>query len=129
MQIKQFHAHFLISIGNYSNERIGFSVELEGDETPEQVVGQLRERATAIVGQPAEELYSVKHNLERTIRELEGKLANLRQQWEATAEFLKAQGIRVDAPAMPQFTNLLNAAKVEGEVEAVDGELLDSIPF
>jgi molybdopterin converting factor small subunit len=122
MQIKQVHCHFLISIGNYSNERIGFSVELSENETPEQVVQELRERAKQIVGQPADELYSDKCRLEAAIRELERKLASLRKEWDATAEFLKAQGIRPDAPSMPQFNNLLKAAKVE---EEAIGELVD----
>lgn len=123
MQIKQVHCHFLISIGNYSNERIGFSVELDENETPEQVVQELRERAKQIVGQPADELYSEKYRAESAIRELERKLASLRKEWDATAEFLKAQGIRPDAPPMPQFNNLLKAAKVEEE--AIGGELVD----
>lgn len=123
MQIKQVHAHFLISIGNYSNERIGFSVELGEGESPEEVVPQLREKAKAIVGKPAEELYSEKYRLEAAIRELESRLAKVRHEWDATAEFLKAQGVRLDAPTMPQFNNLLAAARVENEVE---GELVDS---
>lgn len=123
MEIKQIHAHFLISIGNYSNERIGFSVELEEGESPEQAVAQLREKAKAIVGQPADELYSKKHRMESAIRELDRKLASLRKEWDATAEFLKAQGIRPDAPSMPQFNNLLVAAQVEEE--AISGELVD----
>lgn len=49
MKIKTLHAHFLISTENYCNERIGFSVELENDETPELIVPLLRARAKAIV--------------------------------------------------------------------------------
>lgn len=123
MQIKQIHAHFLISIGNYSNERIGFSVELDEGETPEQIVPLLREKAKQIVGQPADELYSEKCRYESAIKELERKLASLRKEWDATAEFLKAQGIRADAPSMPSFNNLLTAAKVEEE--EINGELVD----
>jgi|SRR5919202_3538102 hypothetical protein len=123
MQIKQVHAHFLISIGNYSNERIGFTVELDEGESLEQAVAKLREKAKAIVGQPADELYSEKHRMESAIRELERRLASLRKEWDATAEFLKAQGVRADAPSMPQFNNLLKAAHVEEE--AISGELVD----
>lgn len=123
MQIKQVHAYFLISIGNYSNERIGFTVELDEGESPEQAVAELREKAKTIVGQPADELYSEKYRIESAIRELERRLASLRKEWDATAEFLKAQGIRPDAPPMPQFNNLLKAAKVEEE--AIGGELVD----
>lgn len=122
MKIRQVHAHFLISVGNYSNERIGFTVELEEGETPEEIIPQLRDKARTIVGRPADELYSEKYRIEGTIHELERRLASLRKEWDATAEFLTAQGIRPDAPSMPQFNNLLKAAKIE---EEAIGELVD----
>lgn len=122
MIIKQVHAHFLISVGNYSNERVGFTVELEGEETPESVVTELRERAKAIIGRKAEELYSEKYHLESSVSQLENRLNSLRKEWDATAEFLKAQGVKTDAPSMPQFRNLLKAAHIEEE-SVVYGEL------
>jgi hypothetical protein len=121
MKIKEVHAHFLISLGNYSNERIGFVVELETDETVESVVPRLRDKAKEVVGQTAEELYQEKYNLERTVRDLTIRLGKLRQEWDATAEFLRTQGIRPDAPPLPQFSNLLAGAKVEEEsIEVVE---------
>jgi|SRR5919199_2963819 hypothetical protein len=122
MKIKVVHAHFLISIGNYSNERIGFSVELEEGETAESVIPQLREKALAIVGRPAQELYDEKYRAEQAIRPLEARLKQLRAEWDATSEFLRAQGINPDAPKMPVFSNLLAAAKVEEE-EVLDSEI------
>lgn len=124
MQIKQVHAHFLISIGNYSNERIGFTVELEEGETPEQAVEQLRQRAIAIVGETASTLYDEKYQALREYNEITKKLNLARSEWDATAEFLKAQGIRTDAPAMPKFSKLLSAAVEEETV--VEGEFSDS---
>lgn len=126
MNIKQIHAHFLISIGNYSNERIGFTVELAEGETPEQAVDELRQRAIAIVGKSAEDLYQEQWKLDSQVKALENRLEKLRSEWEATAEFLRAQGIKPDAPSMPQFERLLQAAKVEEEV--IEGEL-ESAPF
>lgn len=127
MNIKQIHAHFLISIGNYSNERIGFTVELGENETPEQVVAELRHKAIAIVGKNAEDLYQEKWKLDQTVAEMKTRLDKLRSEWEATAEFLRAQGIKPDAPSMPQFERLLQAAKVEEET-VIEGEL-ESAPF
>jgi hypothetical protein len=115
MKIKEVHAHFLISIGNYSNERIGFVVELETGETVEDVIPKLRDKAKEVVGKTAEELYQEKYNLEKAARNLTTRLEKLRQEWDATAEFLRTQGIRPDAPPLPQFSNLLAAAKVEEE--------------
>jgi hypothetical protein len=123
MQIKTVHAHFLISIGHYSNERIGFSVELEEGETPESVIARLRERAIAIVGRPAEEIYDEKHRAEQAIRPIEERLKKLRAEWDATSEFLRAQGVNPDSPKMPVFGNLLSAAKVEEEATVEDGEI------
>lgn len=123
MRIKTVHAHFLISIGNYSNERIGFSVELEEGETPESIVPQLRERAIAIVGRPAQELYDEKYRAEQTIRPLEARLKQLRAEWDATSEFLRTQGVNPDSPKMPVFGNLLSAARVEEEATVEDGEI------
>ncbi len=42
MKIKRLHAPNLISTGNYNNERIGFSVELNEGESIESVVTSLR---------------------------------------------------------------------------------------
>ncbi|MDZ8134375.1 MAG: hypothetical protein RM049_03625 [Nostoc sp. DedQUE04] len=116
MKIKTLHAHFLISIGSYSNERIGFSVELDETESIESTVEELRERAKRIVGKKAEDLYDERSKIWRECVELEKKLNTLRKEWDATAEFLKAQGLNPTAPSMPQFRNLLTAVTVKSEV-------------
>ncbi|MBD2489421.1 hypothetical protein [Aulosira sp. FACHB-615] len=116
MKIKTLHAHFLISIGSYSNERIGFSVELDNEESIDEIVSNLRERAKKIVGRKADELYDERNKIYRECAQLESKLNTLRKEWDATAEFLKAQGLNPQAPSMPQFRNLLTAVTVESEV-------------
>ena len=116
MKIKTIHAHFLISIGSYSNERIGFSVELGEGESVESTVEVLRQKAKRIVGKKAEDLYDERSKLWRECTELEKKLDALRKEWDATAEFLKAQGLNPTAPSMPQFRNLLAAVTIESEV-------------
>lgn len=125
MKIKLVHAHFLISIGDYSNERIGFTVEPEDEETLEEVVGALRAEAIKVVGPKANELYDLRSTLQKQCHEVEKKITKVRSEWDATAEFLRTQGIKPDAPPMPQFNNLLSAVKVEeelvSEAEIVDG--------
>lgn len=116
MKIKTLHAHFLISIGSYSNERIGFSVEVDNEESIEEIVSNLREKAKKIVGKKADELYDERNKIYRECADLERKLNTLRKEWDATAEFLKAQGLNPQAPSMPQFRNLLTAVTVESEV-------------
>ena len=116
MKIKTLYAHFLISLGSYSNERVGFSVELEQGESIESSVSELREQAKKAIGKKADELYSEKNKLLAQCSELEARLKTLRQEWDATAEFLKVQGLNPTAPSMPQFRNLLTAVTVESEV-------------
>jgi hypothetical protein len=122
MKINQIHAHFLISIGNYSNERIGFSVTLEEGESVEDAVAELRKKATAIIGQPADDLYGRKYHAERQCKEIENRLTKLRKEWDAMSEFLHKQGIKPDIQPMPQFNNLLEAARIEEET-VINGEL------
>ncbi|MCC5622813.1 hypothetical protein [Nostoc sp. CHAB 5715] len=131
MKIKFVHAHFLISIGDYSNERVGFTVELEEGDTVTSVVNHLRQQAITAVGPKSEELYNQNRRLQVENRELEERTKKLRLEWEATAEFLRAQGIKPEAPSMPQFNKLIAAAKVEEE--SVTAEIVepdpDDIPF
>ncbi|MCC5603854.1 hypothetical protein [Nostoc favosum] len=132
MKVKLVHAHFLISIGDYSNERVGFTVELEEGETVQSVVDDLRQQAITAVGPKSEELYNQNRKLRFENRELEERMNKLRSEWEATAEFLRAQGIKPEAPSMPQFQRLLNAAKPESQsvtAEFVEEADPDNIPF
>ncbi|BAY89643.1 MULTISPECIES: hypothetical protein [unclassified Tolypothrix] len=122
MKIKTIHAHFLISTGNYSNERIGFSVELYDNDSLEETVINLRERAKKIVGRKAVELYDERTKIAREVQNLEDRLNKLRKEWDATAEFLKTQGLNPDAPSMPQFRNLLSAVTVESEVVTTEDD-------
>ena len=117
MQIKELHAHFLISLGSYNNERIGFTVVLSDDDSPEEIVASLRKKAREIVGPTADDFYDRQREASAKCYELERKLSSLRKEWNATAEFLKAQGLKADAPSMPQFSNLLSAA-IDKDIES-----------
>ncbi|MBD2569710.1 hypothetical protein [Anabaena lutea] len=124
MNIKLIHTHFTIPTGNGGRERIGFTAELEPGETIEQVVTELREKAAKQVGKTYQTYYSERYELRNEVIELEDKLKKLRAEWDATAEFLRSQGINPKAPSMPQFERLLKAASGEMtvEVEVVEEE-------
>ncbi len=123
MEIKLIHAHFLISTGDYCNERIGFTVEPGEGESTTKIVKELREHAIGLIGPKAKDLYDEKWALQNSCKKLRLELAQLRDEWEKTAEFLKAQGINPTAPRMPQFNNLLASSNVEEE--SVSAEIFD----
>lgn len=124
MKIKTVEYSALINLGNYSNEKIGFVAQLEEGETVEQVIERLRQKVRENAGGNADELYNKLYEGKQELRALETKINKARQTWEQTAEFLKAQGLRPDAPPIPAFANLLPEAKdehvVEGEIEVSD---------
>lgn len=123
MQIKVVHYSALINLGNYNNEKIGFTAELGEGETPEQVIEALRQKIKDIAGLNAEEVERLLYKGRKEIEELERKMRKARQQWDATAEFLRAQGIKTDATDMPQFTHLLPEVKEES-TGAIDGDIV-----
>jgi len=116
MKLKELHAHFLISIGEYCNERIGFVVRLDDEDKAEEIVAKLREKARSIVGPDRDTLYAKRNRLQGDCNALEAKLKRLVEEWNKTADFLRAQGIKPEAPSMPNFGNLLAAAdRIESE--------------
>ncbi|MDJ0737653.1 MAG: hypothetical protein QNJ47_26960 [Nostocaceae cyanobacterium] len=117
MEIITFHFEAVITLDNYSHEKIGFEVKLEDGETSEEVAKILRDKAASIIGENAQQLYYKKDSLEREVHSLTERLAKLRKEWNATAQFLRSQGIKPESPSMPQFGNLLAAAQ---ELETVD---------
>lgn len=129
MKIKYVHAHFLISIGDYSNERIGFTVEIQESDSVDDVVVELRSKAIEIVGKKAKDIYREKYEAERELSAITKLLREATERWNQTAEFLRAQGIKPDASTMPRFSGLL-LGKVEEE-EVVEAEEVDpdDIPF
>lgn len=124
MKIKLVEYSALISLGNYNNEKIGFTTQIEEGESVEQVIEALRQKVKKNGGTNAEELYTAMYNGRQELAQLERKINKARSEWEATAEFLKAQGIKPDVADMPKFTNLLPEVKEE-QSGVVDGEIED----
>lgn len=126
MQIRTVHYSALLNLGNYSNEKIGFTAQISEDETVEQVIEQLREKVKQNGGANAEELYETMWKGRRELAELERKIKKATDEWNATAEFLRAQGIKPESPNMPLFTNLLPEVQEENS-GIIDGELEEEI--
>lgn len=121
MKIKQVEYSALLNLGNYQNEKIGFTAQVEEGETVEQVVEALRQKVKEIGGENAEDLYNKLYDGRNQLRTLERKIAEAAEKWNQTAEFLKAQGLKPDAPTMPMFNNLLPEVKEESS-SVVEGE-------
>lgn len=113
----------LANLGDYQNERVGMYATLEEGETPEAAIEELKNRVAPLCGPKLQNLRSEKYRLESAIDELQRKLADYENQWNAAAEFLRAQGIKPDAPNFPTFNNLLPAANISHEESGVvEGE-------
>ncbi len=127
MKIKTVEYSALFNLGDYNNERIGFTVQLDEGETPEQVIESLRKKA---IEQSSDKgmggidgihnrIYSARFDL----RSLERKLKQAQDEWNSVAEFLRAQGIKPDAPNLT-FKALMPSADSETVIE---GELEDEL--
>lgn len=121
MKIKTVHYSALINVGNYNNEKIGFTADIEENETVESTIEALRLKVKEVGGVDAERLYSEIRDKRQELRELERKVRKATEEWNALAEFLRSQGIKKDAVDMPMFTNLLPEVKQE---QITDGELV-----
>jgi hypothetical protein len=124
MKIKTVQYLATLNLGNYQNERIGFVAKLDEGESPETVVEQLRQKVKDCALPNTDTLYSQIRERKEALDILEIKLSKARQQWDATAEFLRKQGIKPDAVDLPQFTQLL--PQVQDEIsEVTEGEIDD----
>lgn len=127
MRIRSVSYHALFNLGDYENEKIELIAQLEEDETPEEVIPQLREKVQALAQPSAAKAWNERTKLQGELHSIQVKLTKARQEWEATAEFLRSQGIKTDVAPMPEFSKLLNPASSEGS-EVIEGEI-DGTPF
>lgn len=126
MQIKTIHYSALINLGNYSNEKIGFTAEITPDESIPDALAELRLMVVANASLDAEKVQNALYEGRNKLKDLEQKIRKATEEWNAIAEFLRRQGIKPDSPDMPIFTNLLPEVKdervVEGEIEEEENE-------
>lgn len=124
MIIKTVQYVATVNVGNYSNEKIGFTAQLDDDESPESVIEELRQKAIDCALPNINEVFSQIREKQKELIALEHRLNNARKQWELTAEFLRTQGIKPDVVDMPQFNNLLPSVEDEHS-EITEGEIED----
>lgn len=121
--MKTTHVEFsaLFNLGDYSNERIGFRVQMEDGDDIFEVVDNLRNKATTLsAGEGnAEALYSRIYEGQRKLRDIEAKVVEASEQWNQVAQFLRAQGLNPDAPNLPSLPAL-----APGKPDEVDTELI-----
>ena len=122
MKIKTVQYLATINLGNYSNEKIGFTADLKEDDDVKQVVEALRQKVKDCALPNIEEVQSELYKHQTALRRLKDKLEKARSECDAMAEFLRTQGIKADAANMPQFTNLLptiaDERVIDGEIES-----------
>lgn len=121
MKITHVEFSALFSLGNYSNEKVGLRAALEEGDTVEDVIEKLRWQCVAnSAGKGrAESLYGDIYASERALRELNEKITHATEQWNQVAEFLRAQGIKPDAPNLPAMPTL-----APGKPDEVDAEFV-----
>ena len=122
MKIKTVQYMATVNLGNYSNEKIGFTAQLDDGDSPESVIEKLRQKAMDCALPNTNELFNEIRERGQELRALKQTLNKTRKQWESTAEFLRTQGIKPDVVDMPQFINLL--PQIEGE-SVIEGEMKD----
>lgn len=122
MEIKTVTYSALFNTGNYSNERLSLAAQIKPDEIPEEVMAALKNKVLSMAGPEAEQLYRSLRDKQRDLDNLEYKIRKATEEWNATAEFLRAQGIKSDAVSMPSFSRLLPCVSSESE-EIAEGEI------
>ena len=123
----QYEACF--NLGSYENEKIRLSARFTPGQDLGEAIEQLRQLAIQNAKADSDRLWRQREELEIEIERLTQKAQEARQKWEATATFLKAQGI-ADLQNFPFQDNLLPPAKPDEE-RVVVGEIDEGkdIPF
>ena len=103
-------------------DTVSFVAELDADDVETEVAAQLKEKAIACLEESTKTLDSQRCNLRWEIKKLQDKCTRSRGNWERVQEFLKAQGIRPDAPDFPTLVEKVEGELVEEDEEAEEEE-------
>lgn len=126
MIIKTISYSCLTNLGNYENERIEAIAEIAPDDDPAMELDDLKDWVHERCG--FHEKYKAMRDrydlLKGKLDKLEQRLKLAHETWNQTAEFLRAQGLRPDAPDFPiQMLPALPEAKAD------DDDILDGMIF
>lgn len=107
MKVIQLEYSALYNTGNYENEKVGLTVQLEEGETVEETVLKLRKKTAELVGPKAMEQVDLKQRLSRAVARMKEKTEQAAQEYEQAKNFMQAQGLKMDMPAFPMLRTLL----------------------
>ena len=108
------------STGNYENQKLSLSAQLEEGDTAESVITALKEKVCQLAGPSSEQQWREQRRMEKVLFDLGKKVEQAKKDWEAAAQFLQAQGIKTDMPDFPSLKLLL-----PGQVAATpDSEMI-----
>jgi hypothetical protein len=122
LNITQVEYEACFNLGNYENERIRLVHEVLADENEEieVIVDALRKKVCALTHPSKEDLLAERYSLRRERDYLRGEVENARQEWEKSARFMVAQGLKSpsEVPSFPSPA-LLNPVSEESEWEVI----------
>jgi hypothetical protein len=109
-----------ISTGNYENEKIGLSADLEEGDSVEATVEDLRKQVFTLANR-ADDYYNAQ-KLKREIEQLEAKVQSARSQWEEVSTFLQAQGLKTEPAPFPTLLKAIAPMSERVIAEVVDDD-------
>jgi hypothetical protein len=112
--------------GNFQNEKISATAEVDEGQSPETAIAVLKEFVLAQASKSVQDEYLRKHILEREIAELEEKAKEAKAEWEQIAAFLVAQGLKPDGVASFPVLKLLGSASSGRNVKIIQDRDNDS---
>ena len=124
MKITKVTYSALVNLGNYENEKIELEGEVEEGEKWTECLEDLKLKVRSnLRSQERYFDYCRRFDEQRKkLIDIEQKLQKAYEQWEEVSSFLKAQGLKPDAPKFPfAKQNLITAG-----VESVDAEIDDN---
>ena len=111
------------STGNYENQKLSLSAQLEDGDTPETAIAALKEKVIQLAGPSAQAKWEETRLLERNLFQLRKKTEAAHQEWEKVSSFLAAQGLKADMPQFPELKFLLPASAIpqpDAEYKAIE---------